>query len=45
MYGYYWEKLHVDHFWELKGKEEGELTDDEGKLKVGQFTCGPLYQC
>ena len=45
MYGYYWEKLHVDHLWGFKGKEEGKLTDDEGKLKVGQFTCGPLNQC
>ena len=28
MYGYYWEKLHVNHFLELKGLELRDIPQD-----------------
>ena len=35
MYGYYTEKFHVNHFWELKGQEAAGETTGEMNEKWG----------
>ena len=34
MYGYYWEKFHVNHLWELKGQLTDKAITFPGELQL-----------
>ena len=38
MYGYFREKLHVNHFWESKGKKVDDREDDDNDVEFFYFS-------